>query len=68
MLNILLRHIKLPTNDDLLWDNLTTVHSVYNYANMYSCISAIDSICNLLFTRPRLKICQRKQRDNQKTQ
>ena len=53
MLNILLRHIKLPTNDDLLWDNLTTVHSVYNYANMYTCITAIDSICNLPFIRPR---------------
>ena len=38
MLNILLKHIKLPTNDHLLWDNLTTLHSVYYYANLYTYI------------------------------
>ena len=51
MLNMRLRHITLLANDILLWNNLTTVHSVYNYANMYTCITAIDSICNLPYIR-----------------
>ena len=68
MLNILLRHIKLPTKDHLLWDNLTTAHILYNYANMYTYILAIDSICNLHYIRLEWKMHKRKHTVNQKTQ
>ena len=68
MLNMRLRHITLLANDILLWNNLTTVHSVYNYANMYTYILAIDSICNLHYIRLEWKMHKRKHTVNQKTQ
>ena len=65
MLNMRLRHIRLPTNDNLLWDNLTTVHSMYNYANIYKHQQSI-AFATCLISGLNIKCIKEKHRDDQK--